>query len=214
MSLQQGGPRGGQDEHGRRSRLGVYDPELVRQIALNLFRGWPYAAYREESRLRGDDQLIRAKAAWLLGLARAAVDVADLAWRRERLPPPTETQPYPDPEAIEAVQSVERLGRTLSALIAQLHALPTPPIAGMVARHRKDAGGLRALSACDEQLIGHAELLRISLEGKTGPWIVGAMASLEPGLAAIEAILRDRRALLAGPRRSRAAPNASAHRPR
>ena len=207
MSVQQGGLA--EDGPGRTGRLGVYDPDLVCQVAVNLFRAWPYSAYREAERLRADDQLIRAKAAWLLGLARAAVLAADDAYRRERLPPPTEAQPYPDAAAVADTQSVERLGRTLSALLAQLNALPTPPSERLARRHREDATTLAALADCDAQLIGQAELLRISLEAKPGAWIVANLASLTPGLAAIGAILCERAERLVGAQPTMAAQRVS-----
>ena len=51
---------------------GFYDAGLLRQIATNLFYGWGYNFYRVENQLRADDQLVRTKAASLLGTIRRA----------------------------------------------------------------------------------------------------------------------------------------------
>ena len=48
---------------------GFYDAGLLRQLATNLFYGWGYNFYRLENQLRADDQLVRTKAASLLGMA-------------------------------------------------------------------------------------------------------------------------------------------------
>jgi hypothetical protein len=65
-----------------------YDAGALRQVATNLFYGWGYNFYRVENQLRADDQLVRAKAAWLLGVAMASVDAAEIEYRREFLPAP------------------------------------------------------------------------------------------------------------------------------
>jgi hypothetical protein len=53
-----------------------YDEGVLRQAAINLFHGWGYNFYRAENQLRADDQLVRSKAGWLLGLARASMEHA------------------------------------------------------------------------------------------------------------------------------------------
>jgi len=50
---------------------GFYDAGALRQVATNLFCGWGYNFYRLENQLRADDQLVRSKAAGLLGTAMA-----------------------------------------------------------------------------------------------------------------------------------------------
>ncbi len=61
------------------SSLDFYDAGALRQVATNLFYGWGYNFYRVENQLRADDQLVRNKAAWLLGIAMAGVDAAEQA---------------------------------------------------------------------------------------------------------------------------------------
>src|SRR6202012_3674089 len=88
-----------------------YDAGALRQIATNLFYGWGYNFYRVENQLRADDQLIRSKAASLLGIAMAGVETVEGASRREFLPPPSRGKPFPDPAAVAIAQRLERLAR-------------------------------------------------------------------------------------------------------
>ena len=67
---------------------GFYDAGVLRQIATNLFYGWGYNFYRAENQLRADDQLVRSKAASLLGIAMASVIAAETEYRREFSPRP------------------------------------------------------------------------------------------------------------------------------
>ena len=71
------------------SSSAFYDAGELKQVAINLFHGWGYNFYRSENQLRADDLMIRAKVGWLLGLARASVERAESAYRREFLPPPS-----------------------------------------------------------------------------------------------------------------------------
>jgi len=84
------------------SSYGFYDAGALRQIATNLFYGWGYNFYRVENQLRADDQLVRSKAASLLGIAMASVEAAESAYRREFLPAPSRCKPFPDPAAVAA----------------------------------------------------------------------------------------------------------------
>src|SRR5215469_13591010 len=102
------------------SGLGFYDAGVVRQVATNLFYGWGYNFYRVENQLRADDQLVRSKAAGLLGEAMASVSEAELGYRREFLPPPSRQKPFPDADAVAAAQRLERLGRAIGALEAAI----------------------------------------------------------------------------------------------
>ena len=74
---------------------GFYDAGVLRQIATNLFYGWGYNFYRVENQLRADDQLVRSKAASLLGIAMASVIAAETEYRREFLPAPSRAKPFP-----------------------------------------------------------------------------------------------------------------------
>jgi hypothetical protein len=175
---------------------GFYDAGLLKQVAINLFYGWGYNFYRLENQLRADDQLVRANAAWLLGLAHAALDRAEQDYRREMLPPPSRANPYPDPKAVAACQTMERFGGAVGALVGRLHALPVPENDRLTQRYRSEASTLRWLGDCDEKLIGQCDLLKTSLEQQTGAWVLENLASLEGGLAAIGKTLEERQAIL------------------
>ena len=175
-----------------------YDAGVVRGIANTLFLGWGYNFYRLENQLRADDQLVRAKAAWLLGHAAAAVQAAESDLRRETLPPPTRANPYPDPAAVANVQALERLARDVVALEGKLHALPTPEQDLMSLRFRQETETLNRLIDSDEQLVGQSELLRSMLDGRAGAWILANIADLRAGLAAIQATLMAHGAVLFG----------------
>jgi len=178
---------------------GFYDAGALRQIATNLFYGWGYNFYRAENQLRADDQLIRSKAAWLLGQAMASVCEAESEYRREFLPAPTRAKPFPDATAVESAQKLERLGKEIGALEAFLHHQPVPENDRMTQRFRQEAQTLVTLIACDERLAAQCELVRKSVETKNATAILASVAAIESGLDAIRATLKDRQAVLFGP---------------
>jgi hypothetical protein len=172
------------------------DAGALRQIATNLFYGWGYNFYRVENQLRADDQLIRAKAAWLLGCAMSSVDAADADYRREHLPPPTRAKPFPDADAVAAAQKLERMARAIGALEAAIQHQPVPENDRMTQRYRKEAETLVALIGFDERLVGQCELLRKMVNDAGGGAILKVLSDLEAGLEAIRATLHNRQAVL------------------
>ncbi|RUL75411.1 hypothetical protein [Dyella choica] len=173
-----------------------YNAGPLRQVAINLFHGWGYNFYRKENQLRADDLLVRSKAAWLLGRARAGVEAAESAYRRTELPPPTREHPFPSPQAVAGAQSLERLAQAIGTLKGRIEALPVPENDRMTQRYRTEAATLVALISRDEQLIGQAELLRSLTEDADSTALLAALPDLERGLAAIQASLHDREAVL------------------
>jgi len=173
-----------------------YDAGALRQIATNLFYGWGYNFYRAENQLRADDQLVRSQAAGLLSQAMAAVDVAESAYRREHLPLPLRSKPFPDAEAVAAAQRLERLARAIGALSAAIQHQPAPENDRMTQRYRDEAATLETLIQTDERLAGQCELLRSMVQGKDGIAILAKMADLEAGLEAIRGTLQRRDAVL------------------
>lgn len=176
--------------------MGFYDAGALRQIATNLFYGWGYNFYRKENQLRADDQLVRSKAAWLLGTAMASVSAAETEYRREFLPPPSRAKPFPDMEAVATAQKLERLAREISALELFIHQQPVPENDRMTQRYRKEAETLKTLTSFDEQLVGQCQLLRTMVEGQNGAAIAGSVLDLEAGLEAIRKTLHDREGVL------------------
>jgi len=175
---------------------GFYDQAGLQKVAINLFYGWGYNFYRLENQLRADDQLIRRKAAELLGQANVELIRADSDYRRDHLPPPTRDKPRPDAEAVAAAQAIERLIRQVDGLKGRITAMPVPENDRMTQRYREEAQTLHALGAHDEQLIGQAETLRLAVDGRDGEWIAANALLLHDGLKAIDETLRQRALLL------------------
>ena len=176
--------------------LDFYDAGALRQIANNLFYGWGYNFYKQENQLRADDQLVRAKAGWILSNAAASVDAAESEFRREFLPAPTREKPFPDANAVASAQQLERLAKDIRVVANRLAELPVPENDRMTQRFREEAPTLQGLIALDEQLVGQCELLRSTLEKRDGAWIGERMKEIRGGLEAIDATLMKRQALL------------------
>ena len=176
--------------------LGFYDAGALRQVATNLFHGWGYNFYRVENQLRADDQLVRAKAAWLLGLALASVGAAEIEYRREFLPAPSRAKPFPDAAAVSSAQSLERLARAIGALEASIQHQPVPENDRMTQRYRQEAPTLATLLDHDLHLVGQCDLLRSIVDRQDGPSILKHLPDLEAGLEAIRSTLHKREALL------------------
>lgn len=173
-----------------------YAADELSQVAINLFYGWGYNFYKVENQLRADDQMVRSKAAWLLGEAATAVCTAESDYRREFLPAPTRAKPFPDAEAVASAQKLERLHREIVAIEQFIHQLPAPENDRMTQRYRLEAPTLAALIRSDSLLVGQCELMRKSVTGVGPQAILKSMPDLEAGIAAIRATLHDRQAML------------------
>ena len=174
------------------------DIEALKRIAVNLFYGWGYNFYRVENHLRADDQMVRAQAGFLLGRARAAVEQAESAWRRERFSTPTRETPLPDPAAIEGARRLEALSRAIGALEGQIRAQPVPEADRMTNRYRREKETLERLCDGDAALVGAAETLRALVEDATPAQVNERSQQIEGGLKSLARTLRDRQALLLG----------------
>lgn len=173
-----------------------YDVDALEKVAINLFYGWGYNFYRTENQLRSDDQLVRAKAAWLLGNAATAVTAAENEYRREFLPAPSRAKPFPDAEAVTGAQKLEKLAHDISALELFIHQQPVPENDRMTQRFRLEAQTLQTLMQHDGRLVGQCELLRSMTDGQNGAAILKAMADFDGGVEAIRTTLREREAVL------------------
>jgi hypothetical protein len=173
-----------------------YDAGALRQVATNLFYGWGYNFYRVENQLRADDQLVRSKAASLLGRAMASVEEAESAYRREFLPAPSRCKPFPDATAVAGAQHLERLARAIGALEASIQQQPAPENDRMTQRYRQEAATLKVLIEHDERLVGQCDLLRSMVEQQDGAMVMEKIPALELGLEAIRTTLHDREAVL------------------
>lgn len=175
---------------------GFYDAGVLRQLATNLFYGWGYNFYRVENQLRADDQLVRTKAASLLGSAMASASDVEAEYRREFLPPPSRQHPFPDADAVATAQRLERLVRDIGVLEALIQQQPVPENDRMTQRYRYEAATLTILIHHDEQLVGQCELLRSMVTGKSAATILQNLPNLESGLEAIRTTLGRREAVL------------------
>ena len=171
------------------------DIAALERIAVNLFYGWGYNFYRLENHLRADDLTVRAKAGWLLGQAREAVERAEAAARRA-IPAPTREHPLPDPAAVEAARRLEAISREIGGLEGQIRAHPVPEADHMTNRYRREAQTLQNLLQCDVALIGRAETLRQIVEAADAAALLARAGEIESGLKALARNLRERQAIL------------------
>lgn len=172
------------------------DLDRVGQIAVNLFTGYGYNYYRIENQLRADDQLVRTTAAALLGQARAAVDAAESAYRREHMPAPTRAAPFPPAEAVAGAQALERLARDIGALEARVRTQPAPANDRMTQLYRAETDTLARLIERDKRLVGEAELLREMLAGADGEAVPAIAAAARVRMDGIAEALRERGMML------------------
>jgi hypothetical protein len=176
---------------------GFHDSGPLRQVATNLFDGSGYKFYRIKNQLCADDQLVRSKAAGLLGIAMASVTTAEIEYRREFLPPPTRAKPFPDAVAVAAAQRLERLAHGIGALEALIQQQPVPENDRMAQRLREEAPTLQTLiQYYDEQLVGQCDLLRAKVDRQDSASLLNNLPELEGGLEAIRATLKSRQAVL------------------
>jgi len=173
-----------------------YDVGKLDQIAINLFYGWGYNFYRLENQLRADDLIVREKVCWLLGLSRSLIEAAQSSFRQTHLPPPSRAKPLPDPDAVASARSLEALSGRIGELEGVIRALPVPEDDRMTQRHRQEAAALTALGACDQRLVGLAEVLRQMLDGRNADWILANLADIEGGITLMMTRVRERQSLL------------------
>ena len=174
------------------------DADALKKIAVNLFYGWGYNFYRVENHLRADDQMVRAQVGALLGRARASVEQAEGAWRRERIATPTREKPLPDPAAIEGARQLEALSHAIGALEGQIRAQPVPEGDRMTDRYRREKETLQKLCDADAALVGRAEVLRGLVEDATPAQLTERAQEIDGGLKSLAQALRTRQALLLG----------------
>jgi hypothetical protein len=66
----------------------------------------------------------------------------------------------------------------------------------MTQRYRQEARTLMTLGECDRQLIGMAETLRQTLEGKDHDWVLANLADIQAGITRMMSRVRERQSLL------------------
>ena len=178
------------------TRSEFYDADPVSQVAINLFYGWGYNFYRVENQMRADDLLVRHQVAGILGDARVAIGRAESAYREARLPPLSREHPRPDPVALKEARILEVLVAEVGAIASRIRSLPVPENDRVVQRHRQEADTLARLVQADIGLSGHAESLRRAVCDQAPAWLVEHAEDVKSHVAAIEAALADRQAIL------------------
>lgn len=175
-----------------------YNAGTMEQVAINLFYGWGYNFYKLENHLRSDDLLVRSKVCGLLGALRASLETIESSYRQEFLPAPSRLQPRPDPIALKGAQTLESLAHRIGALEGTIRALPVPENDRMTQRYRTEAGTLASLMHADQEMVGRTEMLRASLLGVTGSWILENKQGLSESILELEMLVEKRQGLLAG----------------
>ena len=175
---------------------GFYDAGPLKQVAVNLFYGWGYNFYRKENQLRTDDLLVRSKVSWLLSMARAALEAAEVDYRREYIPPPSRTSPRPPADVVKNAQTLERVTKEIGGLISRIDQQPVPENDFILQRFRNEARTLECLLDCDHQLVARADLFRSMLAGRNGEWILDHLSRVHEGIQAIRETLSARQNIL------------------
>ena len=157
------------------------------KLAVTLFHGWGYNFYRAENQLRADDLLVRARVGEMLSAARASVEAAEAAFRREHIRPPSRAQPLPDPGALLQAQSLEATGRAIGALEGRVRALPVPETDRMTQRLRNERSTLEALLRADLSMVALAHKLRTMVAPATVECVGDVGACLTDIATAVQA---------------------------
>ena len=174
---------------------GFNDAFEISKLAILLLHAWGYN-YRIENHLRADAILIRDKVGFLLGTARKNVEKAEADYRREFLPPPSREKPRHDPASVASAQALERLSKGIGALATLINTQPVPEKERMTRRPGQEGPTLQQLIDSDQLLVGQADLLRATVDGRKGEWLIENKSTVEEGLAAIGETLRKRQGLL------------------
>ena len=128
----------------------------IKATLSNLFYGWGYNFYRKENQLRADDLLIRGKVSDLLGEARAHLAGIEAAFRRDRLPPPSRENPFPDRTAVQTAQALQRAQKDIEALEVKVRNASVPEMDRIHQRHRNERDTLEKLATVDQDLVASA----------------------------------------------------------
>ena len=139
---------------------------------------------------------MRHQVAGILGEARVAIGKAEGAYRAARLPPLSREHPRPDPEALLEARVLEGLVAEVGAVAARIRSLPVPENDRIAQRHRLEADTLARLLHADTALAGNAELLSRTVRDQPPEWLAANASMVKGHVAAIEASLRDRQAIL------------------
>ena len=97
---------------------------------------------------------------------------------------------------MEAARALEDLSAAIGALEGTIRALPVPENDRMTQRYRQEAETLASLAAADRRLIGLAEALRETLDGRDHAWMLENRGAIKDALGLLGRQVRERQALL------------------
>ena len=134
-----------------RALLDTRDPSgdpIVNAVRL-LMTGFGYNFYDAKNVARANDQLVRAKAAGILGDAGRALARLEYDYRAEYCPPPSREQPFLPVAVTQPLKKLERVIRRLADVETRIRAAETPATDMIWFRVRNERWVLEKLLAFD-----------------------------------------------------------------
>jgi hypothetical protein len=164
------------------------------QVAMS---GFGYNFYDARNVARSNDQLVRERAAGLLGEAVGALGAFERGYRERNVPAATRETPFPPDDVMRRVRALDALRKRVEAAIAALASAETPATDSIWFRFRDERTLLLRLVSADVELALGAQRLRDAAAALAGAH--DDAAALEPlgvQLDEMEGALTKRRALL------------------
>lgn len=181
---------------GAGSQGAATDPGPLARIGQGLCEAVGYDFYRAETRMRADDQKVRALVSAILAAAHQAIVAAEGEYRRTRIPPPTRAQPFPDPAILADAHRLEAMARAVDALEGQVRHAPAPEQDRMTRRYRDERETLMTLVEKDQLLVGLADALRARVVGQGPDTLLSDAAAIDSDIAGVAELLAARQILL------------------
>lgn len=148
-------------------------PGALRRFIQNLYFGWGYRAYDQDTQQRADDRLLRNGICELLSALHRYLDDRKIAYRSVHLPPPSRAHPFPDPEAVKRVEHIERLQRDVGDLEVAVRNAALPDGDRVWQSHRNLSDllvQLRELDEClGEQIVTEIQQFRARVGAQSDP---------------------------------------------
>ena len=137
-----------------RALLDTRDPsgDPIVNAVRQLMTGFGYNFYDARNVARANDQLVRVKAAGILGDAGRVLARLEFAYREEYCPPPSREQPFLPAAVTKPLKKLERTIRRLADVSTRILAAETPPTDMIWFRVRNEHWMLQKLLAFDVAL--------------------------------------------------------------
>jgi hypothetical protein len=164
------------------------------QVAMS---GFGYNFYDARNVARSNDQLVRERAAGLIGEATATLALFERAYRERALPPASRESPFPPDDVMRRLRALDALRKRAEAVISALAFAETPASDAIWRRFRDERTLLLRLVTADVELATGAQQLRDAARAldpsHDDP---AALEPLSAQLTALERALTERRSLL------------------